>query len=187
MKRLIAILIILCLTLGGMSGAFAGTVETAQALAVASQHFNDAITGFNNEQGEDGSARGLKALFDKYGLSNPPTLGEYNSMSANEKAKYYFELRNIINRALKFEALHEEFIIIDPGTGAFGNLAAVKVWAEANMGAAGVQVGKNTTVLGAVRAELSSLISNAMLEALSNAITGFRDKVTETINERGTG
>jgi len=185
MKRLIAILIILCLTLGGV--AFANTVETAQALAVASQRFNDAITAFNNENGEDGSARGLKALYDKYGLSNPPTSAEYNSMSANEKSDYFFELWSIINRALRFEAIHEEFIIIDPGTGAFGNLAAVKAWSEANMGAAGVQVGKNTTVLGLVRATLAPFISNAMLEAQSDAITGFRDKVTETINDRGTG
>jgi len=188
MKRLIAlILLITCLTVGDIWSAHANTVETAQALAVASQKFNNAITAFNNENGEDGSARGIKALYDKYGLSNPPLLAEYSAMSVNEKAEYYSELKIIIDRALQIEAIHWEFIIIDPGTGAFGDLAAVKVWAEANMGLAGVQVGKTATVLGLVRAEFAPLVANAMLKALSDAITGFRDKVTETINQRGTG
>lgn len=185
MKRLITILIIACLTFGGV--AFANTVETTQALTVASQKFNDAVSSFNNLYGEDGSARGIEALYTKYGLSDPPTTAELNAMTVNEKADYIFELRSIIDKALRFEAIRNEFIIIDPGTGAFDNLAAVKTWAEANLGKAGVQIGKNCDVLTAIRATLAPFIATSTLKANSDAINAFRDKVTELIDQRGTG
>ena len=165
----------------------AGMVETAQELTVASQHFNDAITAFNNEHGEDGSTRGLKAIYDKYGLSNPPTTAEYNAMSVKDRADYFFDLWTIIDRALKFENIHNEFIIIDPGTGAFANLAAAKAWAIANLGAAGVQIGKDIDVLATVKATLAPFVSTSTLKTNSDAITNFRDAVTTDINNRGTG
>ncbi|KKM90526.1 hypothetical protein LCGC14_1237860 [marine sediment metagenome] len=184
MRKLVTALAIVLLLAGF---AQAGTVETAQALTVASQHFNDAITAFNNEQGEDGSARGLNKLYTKYGLSNPPKSAEYSAMSASDKANFYLELRIIINKALLFENIHNEFIIIDPGIGAFENLAAAKAWSLANLGAAGVQIGKNVDVLAMVRATLAPLISASALKAYSDSITNFRDAVTSDINNRGTG
>jgi len=183
--RKFAVALLIVFSLAGF--AQAGTVETAQALTVASQHFNDAITAFNNEQGEDGSARGLSKLYTKYGLSNPPKSAEYSAMNASDKANFYIELRIIINRALLFENIHDEFIIIDPGTGAFANLATAKTWAIDNLGEAGVQIGKNCDVLGAVRATLAPLISASALKAYSDSITNFRDAVTSDINNRGTG
>ena len=184
MKKL-SIAFAIVLLLAGF--AQAGTVETAQELTLASQHFNDAITSFNNEHGEDGSARGLKTLYDKYGLSNPPTTAEYNAMSVKDRADYFFDLWTIIDRALQFEGIRNEFIIIDPGTGAFANLASVKTWAETNLGVAGIQIGKDTLVLGAVRAELAPFVDPPTLKFFSDAITNFRDAVTADINNRGTG
>ena len=184
MRKLVAAFAIVLLLAGF---AQAGTVETAQALAEASRDFNNEISSFNNEQGMDGSAQGMKKLYDKYGLSNPPKLAEYSAMSVKDRADYFDELWTIINRALRFENIHNQFIIIDPGTGAFDNLAAVKAWSLANLGAAGVQIGKNCDVLGAVRATLAPLISASALKAYSDPITSFRDAVTADINNRGTG
>lgn len=167
--------------------AQAGTVETAQSLADASQRFNDTITAFNNEFGMDGSAKGLKAVYDKFGLSNPPKDAEYNAMSVKDRADYFFDLWTIIDRALQFEDIHNDFIIIDPGTGAFGSLASAKTWAEANLGKAGVQIGKNVDVLATVRATLAPLVSANTLKTNSDAITNFRNAVTSEINNRGTG
>ena len=182
-KLAVAFIIVLALA----SFAAAGTVETAQALANASQKFNDTISAFNNEHGKDGSAQGMSKLYAKYGLSDPPTTGEYNAMSVKDRADFFFELWSIIDRALQFEDIRNDFIIIDPGTGAFGSLATVKTWAEANMGAAGVQVGKNTDVLATVRATLAPFVEASTLKFFSDAITGFRDAVTSDINNRGTG
>ena len=184
MRKLVTAFAIVLLLAGF---AQAGTVETAQALTVASQHFNDTITSFNNEYGEDGSARGLKAIYDKYGLSNPPTTAEYNAMTVKDRADYFFDLWTIIDRALRFEGIHNDFIIIDPGTGAFANLASAKTWAIDNLGAAGVQIGKDIDVLATVRAELAPFIDQPTLKFFSDAITDFRDAVTADINNRGTG
>ena len=182
-KLAVAFAIVLALA----SFAAAGTVETAQSLADASVRFNNTITAFNNEFGMDGSAKGLKAIYDKFGLSNPPKDAEYNAMSMQDRADYFFLLQIIIDRAVQFEDIREKFIIIDPGTGAFGDLAAVKTWAIANLGKAGVQIGKNVDVLSTVRAELAPLVSTSALKAKSDAITNFRDAVTSDINNRGTG
>lgn len=184
MRKLVAALLIV---LALASFAAAGTVETAQDLADASQRFNNAITAFNNENGEDGSARGLAFLYDKYNLSNPPTTAEYSAMSVRDRAEYFFELWTIIGRALRLEDIYNDFIIIDPGTGAFGSLASVKTWAIANLGKAGVQIGKNVDVLATVRATLAPFVSPATLKTNSDAITNFRDAVTADINNRGTG
>lgn len=183
--RNLAVALVMVLALA--SFAAAGTVETAQLLADASQRFNNVISAFNNEFGEDGSARGLKFLFDQFGLSNPPTSAEYNAMSLPDRAEYFFLLQIIIDRAVMFEDIHNDFIIIDPGTGAFENLASVKTWAVDNLGAAGVQIGKNCDVLATVRATLAPFVSTSTLKANSDAITNFRNAVTSDINNRGTG
>ena len=163
-----------------------GIENTSNAITTATGRLQDLLTSFNNEYGEDGSARGLKAIFDKYGLSNPPTTGEYNAMSVKSKVDCLFELRVIEDRALAIEAVHDELVSIDPGTGAFGDLATVKAWALANMGLAGAEAGKDCDVLTTVRATLAPFISTPMLEAHSDAITAFRDENTVQIPNLGT-
>ena len=145
------------------------------------------LTSFNNEYGEDGSARRLKALYDRYNLDNPPKLAQYNNMLLLEKVIYYPELKDIEDRALAVEALYEELITINPGSGEFGTLTAVKTWAINNIGLAGVEVEKDCNVLAAIRVTLIPFVQGAMLLAHSDAITAFRDKVTEQISELGTG
>jgi len=158
----------------------------SNAITTATKKLQALLTSFNNEFGEDGSARGLKALYDKYGLSNPPTTAEYDGMGIKSKVDYLFELRAIEDRALAIEAVHDELVNIDPGSGAFGDLADVKTWAGDNMGLVGIEAAKDCDVLTAVRTTLSPFISTAMLDAHSDAITAFRDENTNQIPNLGT-
>ena len=160
---------------------------TSNAITTATTKLKNLLTSFNNEFGEAGSARGLKVLYDKYAFSNPPTSVEYDVKVPKAKSDFLLELRAIEDRALAgLETIHDELIKINPGSGAFGSLSAVKAWATNNMGLVGVEAAKDCDVLAAVRATLAPFISTAMLEAHSDAITAFRDVTTAQIPNLGT-
>jgi len=166
-----------------------GKEETSNAITTATKKLKGILTSFNTEFGELGSpleAQRLRKLYDKYGLSNPPKSGEYDVMEKGMLANLLFELRSIEDRALAIEAVHDELIAIDPGSGAFGSLANVKTWAVANMGLVGIEADKDCDVLTAVRATLAPFISTAMLKAHTDAITAFRDESTAQIPNLGT-
>jgi len=166
-----------------------GIQDTSNAITDATGKLHQLLSSFNTEFGEDGSARGLKVLYDSYGLSNPPESVEIDNMSTNDKANYFFELWTVIDRALKLEAIHEELINIDPGTGAFNSLVSVKTWAtdgNNNMGLSGIEAGMDWDVLTAVRIELGVFIATSTLKALSDAITAFRNTTTTQIPNLGT-
>ena len=169
-----------------MRGNEMGIENTSNAITTATKKIQALLTSFNNEFGEDGSTRGLKVLYDKYSLSNPPTTAEYNTMGVKAKVDYIFELRSIEDRALVIEDVYDELVTINPGSGAFGSLANVKIWAITNMGDVGIEASKDCDVLAIIRATLSPFITTVMLETQSDIITAFRNEVTTQIYNLGT-
>lgn len=170
-----------------------GIEETVNKITEVTTKLKAFLTSFNNEMGEDGSERGIRALFFKYGLSNPPKEVELDALLVLDKIKYQAELQSIKERALQIEVLYREIVDINPGTGVFNSITAVKAWVVVNMGIdgeltlLGSNITKNCDVLFAVRVKLSPMVETAMLKTHSDALIAFRDENTIQVKELGTG
>ena len=171
-----------------------GIESTSTAITTATQKLQDILTSFDtefSEQGDPDKAQKLRKFYEKYNLSNPPKMPEYTAMGKKAKADYFLELLPIIIRALRIEAVHEELVSIDPGPGAFGSLANLKIWVLANMGLngeltpLGIAINKDCDVLTAVRKKLETFIDDDTLIILSGTITAFRDENTIQVPNLG--
>jgi len=167
---------------------------TSNAITTATQKLKTILTSFDTEFGENGDpdkAQKLRKFYDKYGLSNPPKTPEYTAMGKKAKSDYFLELLPIIIRVIRIEAIHDELVSINPGPGAFGSLANLKIWVLANMGLngeltpLGISINKDCDVLAATRAALETLIADGTLKTLSDTITEFRDENTAQVRNLG--
>ena len=161
--------------------------NTSNNIIAATKKLHNIVTSFDTEFGEIGSpekAQKIRKLFEKYGLSNPPKTVEYSTMDENAKPDFFLELLPIVFRALSIEAVYKELVSINPGNGAFGSLANVKIWVLANIGVngeltlLGKAINEDCDVLFAVRKKLGTFIADGTLKTLSDTITAFRDEVT---------
>lgn len=169
-----------------------GVEKTANAITTVTTKLKAFLTSFNNEMGEDGSGRGLRNLFLKYGLSNPPTEPEYDALYVLDKIRFQAELQAIKERALSIEVLYRELVGINPGSGVFNSIAEVKAWVAANMGlegkltVLGADITKNCDVFLAIRPKLQPMVETMMLKAHSDALIAFRDENTIQVPNLGT-